>query len=225
MTKSEAAFRLSAGKFFAETRRIYFWTFTVKRVLADWHYAQLWARFVRELEDVYGGTVQGVKVVELHKSHGIHWHALLNRRIDVREVRRIGAQFGIGRVHVKLANHGSISYLAKYVSKQFKRSQKLHAHCARWGTVGGFRGVRVQDIEVDSVFHRAVRFCQRELGLKQLPFLFVCALLDKRTEDPALLRRACANYRATGSINLLWSVERTQASPRTVARHLRALKR
>ena len=225
MTKSEAAFRLSAEKFFAQTRRVYFWTFTARRVFADWHYAQVWARFVRELEDVYGGTVQGVKIVELHKSHGIHWHALLNRRIDVDGVRRIGARYGIGRVHVKLANRGSINYLAKYVSKEFKRGQKLHAHCARWGTVGGFRGVRVQDIEIDSVFHRAVRFCQRELGQRKLPFLFVCALLDKRTDDPTLLRRACRNFLATNSVNLLWSVERTQASPHTVARHLRALKR
>ncbi len=225
MTKSEAAFILSAQEFFDQTPYVYFWTFTVVGVYPDWCYSQIWCRFIRSLCDLYGNTLRGLKVVELHKKHGIHWHALLNKRIWVGEVRRIGKRYGIGRVHVKLANRGSIAYLAKYVSKQFKSEQRLHARCCRWGTVGGFRGVRVKDIQIDSVFHRAVKFCQRELGVRKLPYIFVRALLQKRTEDPVLLGRACNVFRDTGSISMIWAPERSQVGPDAAARNLRAVRR
>ncbi|HYE31956.1 MAG TPA: hypothetical protein VEH27_11040 [Methylomirabilota bacterium] len=172
MSKSEFAFRMSAQKFFDEQRHVYFWTFTCKQVHPDWYYSQIWSRFFREIQNLYGGTVQGLKVVELHDNHGIHWHTLLNIRVGVQQVRRIAKRYGIGRVHAKKADLGSIGYLAKYISSDLRKTGKeLHARVARWQCIGHFVGVRKCNVEISgTAFIDRVRFAQEFLGVKQIPW-------------------------------------------------------
>jgi hypothetical protein len=177
MTKTEFAFRLSCQKFLEDFPPGYFWMFSFTKAMPDWYYAGAWGKFTKELGDLYGGTLRGVRVMELHEQHGVHYHALLNYRIWVGEVRRIGERYGIGRVHVQKVydDAGAIEYLAKYVSKQFG-AEKLHSRCARWGTVGGFRGVPVKDIVIESNFTRALQELQRQTGIKKWSLPVINAL-------------------------------------------------
>lgn len=155
MTKSEVAFRMSAARLFEENRKVYFWTFTFTEIWEDWVYSRQWARFWRAFCDSTNFFIGGLKVVELHPGgHGIHYHCLLNKRLPVSEIRRIGKRFGVGRVHVVAANKGAGEYLAKYLSK---RETGLSKHIRKWSTVGGFEGVKVANIEVDTDFVRKLR--------------------------------------------------------------------
>lgn len=167
MTRSEAAFHLSCEKLFDENDNIYFWTFTFTDVLDDWIYSYRWKGFARTLcQCLYGGTLLGLRVIEPHESHGLHYHALLNQRVWVRMVRRIGKRWGIGRVHVEKADRDTARYLAKYLRKgAFNSPVRL----SKWGTVGGFKAVRVQDIIVESGFNDCVKATQSIMGIKRLP--------------------------------------------------------
>lgn len=223
-SRSEAAFRFSAAKLFEVYGEIYFWTFTFRDVMPDWWYANTWSRFVRQLCDLYGGTLHGLKVIELHQSHGIHYHALLNKRVWVGEVRRIAKRYGIGHVDVERADRGSIAYLAKYVSKQFKGERKFFSGCSRWGTVGGFRGVKCKSVVIDSVYHRAIAICQRKLGVKKLPYELVLALGERNTDDPAILEPAMERFAKRRTISGLWGGALPLSRPQREA-HLKAIKR
>lgn len=151
MTKSEAAFRMSAEKLFAESRRVYFWTITFREVHHDWQYAGLWNRFWRDFVDRTNFFLSGIRVLEFHENHGIHFHLLCNRRLPVGLVRRFGIRWGIGRVHVQIADKGAIGYLTKYLSKD---TTKIFTRLNKWNCFGGFDGVKVRDIDVDSEFGR-----------------------------------------------------------------------
>ena len=108
------------------------------------------------LSELYGGTLRGLRVLEFHRAHGAHYHALLNKRVGVGEVRRLGKRVGIGRVHVtKAQDVGVVNYLGKYLSKSFASQNQAFARLSRWGTIGAFQGVKVSDVEVVSNFHRA----------------------------------------------------------------------
>lgn len=152
--RTTAAWHLSCRKLFAEYRNVYFWTFTFKEVLADWIYPVRWQGFIRDLVyNVYGGRVGGLRVIEVHKEHGLHYHALLNRRVWIRYALRIAKRYGIGRISVSKADLGTALYLAKYLSKQrFHSPVKL----VRWHSVGNFVPVHSNDIKVESPFNGLV---------------------------------------------------------------------
>jgi len=152
-SKSQAAFILSCERLFDCYPKCYFWTFTFVDCMPDWWYPKHWSRFVRDLSDLYGGCLFGMKVLEPHTEHGLHYHAILNRRVSVHLVRRIGKRYGIGRVQVKRADMGSAYYLAKYLSK----GGAIHKGMHRWNTVGGFVGVKCKNIEIDSPYHRTMK--------------------------------------------------------------------
>lgn len=149
MTKSEVAFRMSADKLFRENKAIYFWTFTFVEVWEDWVYSRQWARFWRDFCNHSNFFISGLKVTELHENHGIHYHCLLNKRLPVGEIRRLGRRYGVGRVHVKKADVGAVGYLTKYLSKEKSDFSK---GIQKWGSVGGFKGVKVSDIVIESDF-------------------------------------------------------------------------
>jgi len=94
--------------------------------------------------------LQGLRVLETHKTHGLHYHCLLNQRLNVHVVRRIAKKFCIGWVHVVRCNANTSYYLAKYLTKD----NPLWWGMRRWGTIGGFSQVKVNNIEVQSHFHR-----------------------------------------------------------------------
>lgn len=212
MTKSEFAFRESAAKLFEQNRKIYFWSFTMKQILPDWHYAGVWRRFSRDLQNLYGGTLKGLRVIELHESHGIHWHALLNKRVWVVEVRRIGERYGIGWIKALRANYGSVDYLCKYLGKQAHET-KFFARCCRWGTVGGFRGVRKSDVEIDSPYHRRMKICQEATGIKRFPFIFSRLVFNWHDATEEQLRAGARRFLADGHIGGVKEAWRLQSWP------------
>lgn len=224
MTRSEAAFLFSAERLFDQEPELYFWTFTWKDVMPDWYYANSWSRFVDKLSYMYGGTLRGLKVVELHKQHGIHYHCLLNKRVWVGEVRRVAERFGLGRVHVKRADRGAITYLSKYLSKQFISKNKLHARVGRWGTIGGFRSCKVKDVEIDSPFHRRIKRAQEITGLKKIPFPLAAAIFRERDVTDQKLITACRRFLGTGNTSMLWSDNPVLFSPESCRRNLEAVR-
>src|ERR1700744_2827736 len=150
MTKTVAAFEMTCEKLFERYSHLYFWTFTFKQVMPDWYYSQTWARFWRDFLDHFPDQVIGVKVAELHKEHGLHYHLILNQRICVGQVRRIGARYGIGRVHVKLCDKGAVGYLRKYLMKNDRREFK--APVRKWSPVGKWDSTKVRSVEVEDPF-------------------------------------------------------------------------
>jgi len=164
-TKTQAAFTLSAMKLFDQHPRVYFWTFTRKRVDHDWVSMQAWSDMFRLLWTWHGTNLFGLRVVECHKTHGLHFHALLATRMSVHIARRAGKRFGFGRIHVCKADRGSILYLCKYLSKE----RNLLKGCRSWATVGGFKGTPVRNIEIDSIFHRNLKILSQG---KKVSYLF-----------------------------------------------------
>lgn len=152
-TKSQAAFTLSALKLFDEHPRVYFWTFTLREVMPDWRAMQAWRSMFQTLYNWHGTNLFGLRVVECHRSHGLHFHALLATRMSVHIARRAGKRFGFGRVHVCKADRGSILYLCKYLGKE----KHLLPGARAWDCVGRFQGTKVRNIEVDSLFHRNMK--------------------------------------------------------------------
>jgi len=123
MTKTRAAFTLSARQLCEKYPRLYFWTVTFCTLKSDWEASARFSAFLNHLREVVGRTGWGgLRVVELHKEHGVHYHLLVTERLAVDLVRKVGRCHGIGRVQVgRVWEHEyeeAINYLAKYLSKQ-----------------------------------------------------------------------------------------------------------
>jgi hypothetical protein len=162
LNKSCAAFTFSCEKLFREYEKIYFWTFTFKDVPPDDTMAmESWNTLHVRLCKNYP-EMRGLRVCELHKSHGIHFHCLVNIRIPILRMKEIcygnGRLFGrnhyldFGRLSVKVANLGAAGYLAKYLTKQYCAENNFKRR--RWGAMGGFEQVRKIDIEFDTTSTR-----------------------------------------------------------------------
>lgn len=161
-TKSKAAFIMTCNRMFDNWEDIYFWTFTFKDVYEDSRVMKFWADFSNALCRKMGNMLLGVRVVEVHPGgHGLHFHALLNQRVPMWLVRRVGYRFGIGICWVEKCDRGTAFYLAKYLSKE----HQLAPGARHWGTIGGFEACRVRDIEVDSILTHNVRAMQYEVSL------------------------------------------------------------
>jgi len=162
-SRSEAAFLLSVDRLFDCSKAVYFWTFTFKAVYHEWEYGKLWNRFMDGLQTAHSGrrrgrgAFMGLRVVEPHEQHGLHYHALLNTRLSVDMVRRVGKRFGIGRVYVVKADRGAGNYLGKYLGKKKTFATRIR----KWGAVGGFLVCRKKDIEQSSPFHRTMSSVKR----------------------------------------------------------------
>ncbi len=88
-SKSVIAFEMSVEKLSEECEQLYFWSFTFKSVPIDDAYAMAdWNTLNTRLHWRYP-DLRGLRVCELHKSHGIHFHCIVNQWINVNEVRRI----------------------------------------------------------------------------------------------------------------------------------------
>lgn len=141
---------LTCERLFDTQPKLYFWTFTFKRVHCDWQYSYLWAGFIRDMSHRFGECLFGVRVLETHKEHGLHYHAILNKRINVHMARKIGKKYGMGIMHVKRCDRGAINYLVPYLQKD----NPLYSGIRRWNTVGGFRGVKTKNIQSDNPYTR-----------------------------------------------------------------------
>jgi len=149
LSKSCAAFRLTAQGLFEKYPKVYFWTVTFHSLHSDWECSALFAKFLKHLQDVVGRTGWGgVRVVELHVNHGAHYHLLVTERLAVDLVRRVGRCYGIGRIHVEKADSGTVDYLGKYLSKGRVGTKTESGRRARkWAAFGDVPRVRIRDLE------------------------------------------------------------------------------
>jgi len=112
----------------------------------------------------YFPVIEGVRVCELHKSHGIHFHLLINIRIPIRRMKEIAfgngqivgrnRWIGFGRMSVKKADKDCIGYLSKYMTKGYTDRNKFWGR-RRWGTINGKYGcllqpTRARDVIIES---------------------------------------------------------------------------
>ena len=151
--KSQAAFEFTVRKM-ESNGRLYFWTFTYRDVHSLKRAMGLWNEFLTVLKRKLG--FRGVRVLELHEEHGVHFHVVTNRRFKIGRILEIGARYGFGRTGVERVTDvaGGISYLCKYLSKR-------RAECLRgvrlWAAFGRVGRTRVADIVADSPFICALR--------------------------------------------------------------------
>ena len=157
--RSETAFA-STGKRFGEYLRdkgesAYFWTFTASEKHPDWFYAYMWKSFVREIgarfRYDYPG-LHGIKTIQRHRKGGLHWHCIINKRVDVNWARRVGAKYGIGRImRVEQVRNlkGALDYTKRYIGREAIKGQGCRLQS--WGTIGRAPyAVRVRDIVVEN---------------------------------------------------------------------------
>lgn len=172
VTKSKAAFLMSAQRMFEYyPNSVFFWTFTWKHVMPDWRYYYSYDKFMHNLCHFLGNTLYGLRVWEIHPgfySHGLHCHALLNRRISIHIVNRFAKKYGLGRCNVKKADIDTAFYLSKYMTKDSGLSEGMR----QWGTIGGFKSVKVNDIEIDSQLTRNIKWIQKNIMVRQLGYAF-----------------------------------------------------
>lgn len=154
---------LTAEGLFQKHKAVYFWTLTFATVKSDWEGSKCFRAFLKHLRDVVGKGWGGVRVAELHKEHGVHYHLLVTERLAVDIVRRVGRCHGIGRIHVCKADQAACGYLSKYLSKQKQGPKTEKGRSARrWAAFGEVERVRVKDLVNDSpmwVFRREHKLC------------------------------------------------------------------
>ena len=155
MSKSQAAF-LFASKTLGK-QQLFFWTFTFKEVLAVKDTRKRWNHLLTLLLRRWP-NLQGLRVFELHKDHGLHVHLLTNQFIDVSEARLLGERAGWGRIHVKRVATDQAGYLAKYLSKERPECLKRWRLWAGFGA--GWEWTKVKDVIRETLFSRVYRACK-----------------------------------------------------------------
>lgn len=153
--KTSLAFQMSADRIFAYCNEVYFWTFTFRQVPRndDWAMWQ-WANLMRAFKTRFP-LHKGVRVVELHEKHGIHYHALINRRIAMDVIRRIAYPFGFGVMWVEQCDNGTAGYLAKYLTKSYRAENHFTKGRRRWGNIGRWDNCKVRDLVMETSFTRS----------------------------------------------------------------------
>ncbi len=157
--KSRAAFEHTVRKMERQSSKLYFWTFTYRDVHALKTAMGLWNEFLTMLKRKLG--FRGVRVLELHEEHGVHFHVVTDHRYKIRQILEIGPRYGFGRTDVRRVADvdGNVAYLCKYLSKR-------RAPCLRrvrlWAAFGDIKRTRVVDIVSDSPMIRVLR---RRMGL------------------------------------------------------------
>ena len=159
LTKTQAAFTFSCETLFSIYSKIYFWTWTfIETPSNDTEAMERFNRLITRLKN-YFPLLRGLRVCELHRSHGIHFHLFINIRIPIRQLKRISRgtgmlvggnwDLGFGRMSVATCNQQTVGYLADYLTKQY-RDQYRFGGRRRWGTIGGFIPTRVRDVEFET---------------------------------------------------------------------------
>jgi hypothetical protein len=155
MAKSKHAFVFSAQRLARQS--IYMWTFTLAEAVDIHKTRKLWNHLLTLMRRRWP-KLCGLRVFEMHETHGLHVHLVTNRFIDVNEVRRLAKRSGWGRIHVAKVPADRASYLAKYLGKE--RPQALKGW-RLWAGFGPWEWSRVKDIVVRSPVGDAWRECRR----------------------------------------------------------------
>lgn len=143
---------MSISALYDRSPKVYMWTFTFPVRLHTWLTPGAWSALTRLLRDYYG-RIEGVRVMEMHKTHGVHFHVLVDRRLSVHVVRRLAKRCGFGRVHVCRIKREDAGYVTKYVGKQTERPHGMK----QWTAVSRGWATRKADIVVESSQARAMR--------------------------------------------------------------------
>lgn len=158
MKKTKAAYLFATQTL--SQQGLYMWTFTFKEVLDIKDTRKRWNYLLTLLKRQWP-KLCGLRVFELHKSHGLHVHLVTNRWIDVNVARALASKAGWGRIHVKCIPAERAGYLAKYLSKD--RPECLKGW-RLWAGFGDWDWTRVKDVTFDSPFSRIYRACKEWLN-------------------------------------------------------------
>jgi hypothetical protein len=159
LSRTVQAFQWTVEQMFERNEHVFFWTFTFKNVPPTDDYAMEQYNLFKIRLCSNFKWIQGVRVCELHRSHGIHFHLLLNDRVPLDRMERIirGTGFlagqnhylDFGRLSVAKCDKGTALYLSKYMTKEY-RIDNFFGRRRRWGTIGGLPKVACRDIVYDT---------------------------------------------------------------------------
>jgi hypothetical protein len=154
MTKSKAAYLFATQTLGKES--LFMWTFTFKDTLNIKDTRKKWNYLLTLLKRRWP-KLCGLRVFELHKTHGLHVHLVTTRWIDVNHARQLATQAGWGRLHVVRIPAERASYLGKYLSKERPDCFK---HWRLWAGFGDWEWTKVKDVVFESLFCRVYRACK-----------------------------------------------------------------
>ena len=137
------------------------WTFTFKKLLGVKDTRKRWNRLLTAMKRTWPG-LQGIRVFEMHKRHGLHVHMVTNERIDVVQARALEEKAGWGRIHVTVMPAEHARYLAKYLSKERPPCLKRWRLWAAFGE--SWEPTKVKDLIKESLFSTVYRACKEWQG-------------------------------------------------------------
>jgi hypothetical protein len=134
--------------------KLYFWTFTFRKVHSQKDAMRLWNQFLTLLKRNL--SFRGVRVLELHEDHGCHFHVITNQRFQIRKILAFAKRYGFGRLNVKLVHDPdrAIVYLCNYWSKARPGCLK---RARLWSAFGKIERTRVKDVLTDTPMTRLIR--------------------------------------------------------------------
>lgn len=162
MKKTQVAFQMSTERL-AERGRLYFWTFTFAETIDIDQGRARWNHFLTLMRRRWP-KMCGLRVFELHKTHGLHVHLVTDGYLDVNQARSMATQSGWGRIHVKRIPAQKAGYLGKYLSKERPACFKGWRLWAGFGK--DWSWTKVGNLEKRSTFSRAYREFGVRLGWK-----------------------------------------------------------
>ena len=138
-------------------QQLYLWTFTFAELLGVKETRKRWNHLLTLLLRTWP-NLQGLRVFELHKEHGLHVHLVTNQFVDVNRARELAAQAGWGRIHVARMPSEHAGYLAKYLSKERPQCLKRWRLWAGFGA--GWEWTKVKDVIRETLFTQIYRACK-----------------------------------------------------------------
>lgn len=130
----------------------FLWTFTFPQKTDVVSGSKAWSSLSRDLVRRIGFF--GLRVFELHETHGLHIHVVTSIRFSVDRVRFYSERHGFGRINVKRLPVRAAHYVLKYLGKQ--RSDSWTSGVRLFQRVN-MSGTSIRDIEVCSGVHSLYR--------------------------------------------------------------------
>ena len=158
MKKSKTAFLFSAQRLAATG--LYMWTFTLKETMDIKDVRKRWNYLLTLLRRKWPQFC-GLRVYEMHETHGLHVHLVTNRYVRVEDVRRLAIKSGWGRIHVQRIQADRAAYLAKYLGKDREPCLK---GWRLWAGFGDWDWSRVKDIVLESPRSKIYAVCKAIYG-------------------------------------------------------------
>lgn len=160
LKKTQVAFQMSAERL-AERGRLYLWTFTFAKALNIADTRERWNHLLTLLRRRWP-KLCGLRVFEMHRSHGLHVHLLTDGYLDVNAARSMANKAGWGRIHVERIPASKAGYLGKYLSKERPPCFKGWRLWAAFGK--DWDWTKVGHLEKYSAFSRVYRHLKSACG-------------------------------------------------------------